>query len=152
MKHEFCVTFANSGEEVNCTTEVTTFLFRKERTETIRSWEQVEADAATLSGAKTLINQRKVLPKNVEILCFTASQFQKNCKGALFLRKFPGFLDVSADAQLSGKKVLVDHKKGFDKKISKTFCLQEKFAKGPVWCIFQFLVSENCAKRGYHDF
>ena len=66
-------------KEKNCTTEATILHWEKLWTEVKTSWGQVTVKTAHPSGAKTLVNYRKVYLKNFGNFCLRVSQHQSFC-------------------------------------------------------------------------
>ena len=69
LQHEIYVTFANSGERKNCTTDFSIFLLENSWAETKTNWKQFKIEAAHLSDMKIWISKRRETPKRFSDEC-----------------------------------------------------------------------------------
>ena len=133
QRQEVCVTFATYRKGKNCTTELSNLLLQilwgKYRT----NLEQVKIDAIHLSGSKASVNHSRISVKIVTDF-FSLRLPKKFVRGPfLHIWKSLVFLKIFGAAHLSGEKIVLNHRMGYHKKLSRVFVSNKSLVRRLSW-------------------
>ena len=145
------MTFAKSGSWKNYITEVTVLLLELLWTETKTTWEQFKGEAAHLFGAKASVNHRRASAKMPKTHCLTVPKIQYG-RSFSYLWKYLVFLKASGAVDSLVAKILVNHRSRYNKKMSKTFCLQEKFREAALLVFLKVSSIKKLSVTGVSQF